>query len=123
MGTNMTDTIRRSAVLLFSAAALAVLATTPAWASETLESHGVVTNRDLGASTLRIENRVFHVTSQTTFSDARGNLLSFESMPVFDVHRGLFSFEDATKVEYRATRSRDGEWELTSVQIVTALPD
>jgi hypothetical protein len=108
-------------------AALAVLFVAlgagPSLAGEKTVGWGVVMARDVQAATLSIDGTIFRVTASTTFKDLDGQAVSFATLPVFDVHQGLFKLDDATKVEYTAQRTRDGQWVLESVEMIDRLPD
>lgn len=83
---------------------------------------GIVMSRDFDKSTLEIGNQVYQVTTRTVFKDQGGGLITFQTLHVFDVHQGLFSMDDATKVEFVSVTSSNGP-ELESVQVVTELPE
>lgn len=103
---------------------LALLGIAPlAYATETISGQGIVVKRDLGASTLQIDRRTFSVSASTTFTDLDGGPLTFESLRIFDVFNGVFLLADATRAEYRATRTEKGLWQLTSVTLIEEIPD
>jgi len=119
----MKSTIRSTVGVLVATALLVGLVATSAGAAESMRGWGVVMARDTRASTLQIDDGFYKVTSSTVFRALDGALLTFPTLPIFDVHKGLFDLADATKVEFVAERGRDGAWVLDSVQIIDKLPD
>ena len=95
--------------------------TAAASADQETKGFGIVMSRDLAASTLEIGDRVYRVTPRTTFKNKDGLLTSFEALDIFDVHQGLFSLDDATKVAFVSVSTADGP-ELRSVVVVAELP-
>ena len=109
---------------LFAILLLALLGVgTGAHSAETMMGQGIVVKRDLAASTLQIDRRIFNVSASTTFTDLDGGPLTFESLRIFDVFNGVFLLADATRAEYRATRTEKGVWQLTSVTLIEEIPD
>jgi hypothetical protein len=101
---------------------LLALSSAMAGAAEPMRAWGIVMERDLRASTLQVDERTYQVSATTVFKDLDGQVITFETLPVFDVHQGLFSLEDATKVEITARPARNGQWVLESVRMIDRLP-
>lgn len=118
----MRSFMRSTGRLAAAVVALLALSSATAGAVEPIQAWGIVMARDLKASTLQVDERTYQVASTTVFKDLDGQLITFETLPVFDVHQGLFRLDDATKVEVIARRSRDGQWVLESVRMIDHLP-
>jgi len=119
----MSSFIRRTGRVAALAVLFVALGASPSLAGEKTVGWGVVMSRDVQAATLSIDGRVFGVTPSTTFRDLDGQSVSFAALPIFDVHQGLFKLDDATKVEYTAQQTQDGQWVLVSVEMIDRLPD
>jgi hypothetical protein len=93
----------------------------PVAAAENVRGWGIAMAKDLGAKTLKIDDKTYKVVAGTTFKDLEGNVISFADLAIFDVNKGLFNVKDATVVEYVA-RQNEGLWYLVSVKRVPELP-
>jgi len=114
---------QRFARMFVAAIAAGLVLASAAAAGDVYHGFGIVGGRDLQSSTLVISGRTFEVTASTTIRDLEGAPLEFATMPIFDIHQGLFSLDDATKVEFHATRGASGQWVLDSVEMVDRLPE
>jgi hypothetical protein len=112
---------RWATVLLLLAALSSLMWASTATAETAHKGWGIVMSRDISKSTLEIGDRVYRITSRTVFKDRNGSPTTFETLEIFDVHQGLFSVDDATKVEYVSVETSRGP-ELQSVKVVAELP-
>lgn len=111
----------RWAAVVIGVAGLCAVAMTAAADTQT-RGFGIVMSRDVARSTLEIGNTVFKVTPQTVFKDAEGNPTTFAGLAIFDVHQGLFSLDEATKVAWVGVSDSEGT-QLQSVVVIKELPN
>jgi len=112
---------RLGLVMLLALVASAFLSGSVA-AYEEVHLYGVLEARDVQSGKLVVDGREFVATERTRFFDEGGKRITLKDFEPFDVHRGLFSFDDATTVEISAAQLR-GRWVVQWMKRTKGLPD
>ncbi len=117
------STLLRSAAwaLIPSVSILLMAALTAQATSNQVHRYSILEAKSLTDRTVTVGGEIYRLSMQSALYDLEGRKVGLRALRPFDVHSGLFNFDDATKVEIQASRIGD-KWVLDWLKEISEIP-